>query len=90
MLRAIEDPVSVRSDAVRVDYWRLKTKVGTMKIQVRIDEHQKTGAQMAQREATYQAARLLQREGIECEVIEYFTGSSTTANAAGIILKMPT
>jgi hypothetical protein len=61
-----------------------------MRIQVRIDEHMKSGAQMAQREATYQAARLLRENGIECEVTEFFTGKSTTAPAAAIYLKMPT
>lgn len=61
-----------------------------MRIQVRVDEHMKTGAQMAQREATYQAAKLLRDNGFECEVTEMFTGTSTTANAAAIFLKMPT
>lgn len=61
-----------------------------MNIQVRVDEHHKTDAQIAQREATYEAARILRRGGIDCEVREFFTGTSAGADAAGIFLKLPT
>lgn len=60
-----------------------------MQFQVRIDEHEKTDAQIAQREATYAAARILKQHGIRCEVREFFTGLSKTADAAAIILERP-
>ena len=59
-----------------------------MEFQVRIDEHDKTSAQIAQREATYNAARILKQHGIKCQVREFFTGSSQTADAAAIILDL--
>lgn len=60
-----------------------------MKIQVRIDEGYKSNAQVAQRELTYQAARILRENGIACEVREFFTGTSVGADAAGIFLELP-
>jgi hypothetical protein len=57
------------------------------KFYVRIDEDGKTPQQLMQRRRTYEAADTLKTLGFDCEVIEYFTGGSKTANAAGIILK---
>jgi hypothetical protein len=59
-----------------------------MKFTIRVDEHRKTDPQLAQRAATYEAARILRQHGIECEVREFFTGSAKDADAAGIFLKM--
>lgn len=59
-----------------------------MNFNVRIDEHSKTDQQLAQRAATYEAARILRQNGIECEVREFFTGSAKEADAAGIFLKL--
>ena len=58
-----------------------------MKFHLRLDEEQKTPEQIAQREATYQAAKILNAAGYKCEVNEYYTGKSKTANAASIILE---
>ncbi len=55
---------------------------------VRLDEADKTPAQIDQRERTYEAARFLRSAGIACEVREFFTGSSKTCDAAGIFLSM--
>lgn len=55
---------------------------------VRLDEHDKTAAQVEQRERTYAAAAALKSQGIDCEVREFFTGDSKTADAAGIFLKL--
>jgi hypothetical protein len=55
---------------------------------VRIDEHHKTPQQIAQREATYEAAKVLRRDGYDVEVVEHFTGSSKRADAASIHIKL--
>lgn len=59
-----------------------------MNIPIRLDEADKTEAQISQRERTYAAAKALRSFGIRCEVREFFTGSSKTADAAGIFLLM--
>jgi len=53
---------------------------------VRIDEQDKSPAQLMQRERTYEAAKLLVMAGFPCKVVEYFTGDDQRADAAGIIL----
>ncbi len=55
---------------------------------VRLDERSKTPQQIAQRDATYELAKRLRGEGIDCEVREWFTGSSKTADAASLVLKL--
>ena len=59
-----------------------------MEVQIRVDEHNKTPQQIAQREATYQAATYLRRAGYKVEVREWFTGKGTDADAAGIVLDL--
>lgn len=55
---------------------------------IRLDEANKTAAQIAQRERTYEAAKALRSSGFVCEVHELFTGSSKTADAACIVLPL--
>lgn len=57
-------------------------------IHMRIDEAEKTNAQIDQRTATYHAADVLRKAGIPCEVREFFTGKSKTADAAAIVLPL--
>ena len=59
-----------------------------MEAYVRIDEHNKTPQQVAQRDATYEAAKVLRKAGYDVEVREWFTGKSKNADAAGIVIKM--
>lgn len=55
---------------------------------VRIDEASKSDAQIAQRDRTYEAAKLLRRNGFDCEVRELFTGKDHNSSAACIHLKL--
>lgn len=55
---------------------------------VRLDEADKTPAQIDQREETYRAAKVLRDNGFNVRVMEHFTGKSTEADAASIVLKM--
>lgn len=59
-----------------------------MEVQIRVDEHKKTPQQIAQREATYEAAKVLRRAGFKVDVREWFTGKSTDADAASIVLDL--
>lgn len=58
-----------------------------MKFYVRLDEANKTPEQLAQRERTYQAAKVLEAAGFHCHVQEHFTGDDMKATAASIILE---
>lgn len=60
-----------------------------MNFYVRVGEHNKSDAQIEQREATYKAAKFLRQNGIECEVREWFTGKDATADTASIVLTLP-
>ena len=59
-----------------------------MAFYVRIDEEDKTPEQLAQRERTYEAAKLLNAAGFKCHVTEFFTGKNSKANAAGITIEL--
>lgn len=54
---------------------------------LRLDEADKTPEQIAQREATYQACKILKAAGINAEVREFWTGKYTDADAAGIFIR---
>lgn len=55
---------------------------------LRLDEENKSDAQIQQRDRTYEAAKLLRRNGFECEVRELFTGKDTQRSTACIHLKL--
>lgn len=59
-----------------------------MSFYIRIDEHNKTPEQIAQRDDTYAAAKVLRDMGYSVEVREWFTGQSKTADTASIVLKL--
>ncbi len=56
-------------------------------VHLRLDEADKTPEQLAQRERTYQAAKVLRAAGFACDVREFYTGKCAGADAAGIFLK---
>ena len=55
---------------------------------LRLDEEDKSPAQLQQRDKTYEAAKKLRDLGYDVKVLEWWTGKNSECYPAGIVLKL--